>query len=117
MFGGFFCVLIRQNEVIKGHFLNYIDAGIAFFIVCSTVMTLGRVPVVKQILGFLGKHSMNIFLVHTFFYLIIWRKYVYYFEYAIITFIVLLSMSLAYSVILELAKDGGKKILKIFKKR
>lgn len=115
--GGALSCLIRQNAVVKEYYCNYVDAIVALFIVCSTVMTLGRVPIVNSILKFLGKHSMNIFLAHTFFYLIVWRKYVYYFKYAIVTFIILLGCSLAYSVILEFAKEGGKKFLKIFKKR
>ena len=99
------------------YFWNYVDAVVAFFIICSTVMTLGRVPIVSFMLRFLGKHSMNIFLAHTFFYMLVWRKYVYYFKYAILTFIILLGCSLVYSVILEFAKEGGKKFIKIFKKR
>lgn len=117
VFGGILCVLVRQNALVKDWFWNYVDAFIAFFIICVVVMTVGTVPVVKMVLEFLGKHSMNIFLVHTFFYMIVWRKYVYYFEYAIVTFLILLGISLVYSLVLEFAKDGVKKILKILKKK
>ena len=104
IFGSFLCVLIRQNAVVKEYFWNYADAAIAFFIICATVMSIGRVPVLNKVLMFIGKHSMNIFLVHTFFYLIVWRNYVYYFEYAPVTFLILLAASLAYSVVLEFLK-------------
>ncbi|MBQ8039950.1 MAG: acyltransferase family protein [Lachnospiraceae bacterium] len=115
--GSVFCVLIRQNALVKDWFWNYVDAFVAFFIVCTVVMTVGKVPGVRIVLKFLGKHSMNIFLVHTFFYMIVWRKYIYYFEYAIATFLILLALSLLYSVVLEFAKEGVKKFLKILKKK
>lgn len=115
--GSVLCILIRQNAVVKDFYWNYIDAVIAFVIVCITITTVGRVPIVNSILGFLGKHSMNIFLAHTFFYMIVWRKYVYYFEYAIVTFIILLGVSLLYSVVLEWIKTSVKKFLKILQKK
>lgn len=115
--GSVLSVLIRQNALVKDWFWNYVDAFVAFFLIGAIVMTLGTVPVVKTVLKFLGKHSMNIFLVHTFFYMIVWRKYVYYFEYAIATFVVLLGISLVYSVLLELVKKVVQKIFKILKKK
>lgn len=115
--GSILCVLFRQNSIVKGHFWNYADAIVAFFVICAVVMTVGKVPVIKTVLKFIGKHSMNIFLAHTFFYMIVWRKYIYYFEYAIVTLLILLGVSLLYSVVLELFKEGVKKILKILKKK
>ena len=115
--GSVLCVLIRQNALVKDWFWNYVDAFVALFLICATVMTVGRIQVVNTVLKFLGRHSMNIFLVHTFFYMIIWRKYVYYFKYAIATFLILLGLSLLYSVILELIKTGVKKIPKLFRKK
>lgn len=115
--GSVLCVLIRQNALVKDWFWNYVDAFVAFFLICATVMTVGTIPGVRGLLKFLGKHSMNIFLVHTFFYMIVWRKYVYYFEYAIVTFLILLGVSLLYSVVLELVKTGAKKIPKLFRKK
>ncbi|MBR3808161.1 MAG: acyltransferase [Lachnospiraceae bacterium] len=111
------CVMFRQNALIKAQFCNYADAVAAFFIICITATTVGNVPVLNSILKFIGKHSMNIFLVHTFFYMIVWRKYVYYFEPAIWTFLILLGVSLVYSVILEGCKSVIEKIIKIFTKK
>lgn len=115
--GSVLCVLIRQNAAVKEYFWNYADAFIAFFIICAVVMTVGKVPVIKTLLRFLGKHSMNIFLCHTFFYMIVWRNYIYYFKYAAVTFVILLGVSLLYSVLLELVKTGAEKILNFFKKK
>lgn len=115
--GSILCVLTRQNAAVKDYFWNYADAFIALFIVCAVVMTVGSVPVLNTVLRFLGKHSMNIFLCHTFFYLIVWRNYIYYFKYAAVTFLILLGVSLLYSVLLELVKAGTVKIFKLLKKK
>lgn len=40
-----------------------------------------RIPVINKILEFSGRHSMNIFLVHTFFRYIFFRDFIYGFKY------------------------------------
>ena len=95
------CILIRQNAVVKDYFADYVDAPIAFFLICFAVMLPGSIPGVKQILGFIGKHSMNIYLVHTFFYLILFRDFIYGFDHAGIIFVVLTVVSLGYAVALD----------------
>lgn len=115
--GSFFAVLIRQNALVRDRFWNYADAFIAFFIICAVLMTVGRVPVVNKVLGFIGKHSMNIFLVHTIFYMVAWRKYIYYFEYAVATFFILLGVSLLFSVVLEFVKKNIYKFIKFLQKK
>lgn len=115
--GGILSVLIRQNALVRENFWNYVDAFVAFFIICAVTMTVGRVPVLNKALGFIGKHSMNIFLVHTIFYVVAWRKYIYYFEYAAVTFLTLLGASLVFSVILEFLKKNILKFAKFLKKK
>lgn len=115
--GSVLMVLVRQNALVKDYFWNYADAFIAFFIICATTMTVGNVPVLNTVLKFLGKHSMNIFLVHTMFYMVAFRKYIYHFKYAAVTFVILLGVSLVYSVILETAKKGVEKIFEILVKK
>ena len=115
--GGYFSVLIRQNALVREMFWNYLDAIIAFFIICAVVMTVGRVPVLNKILGFIGKHSMNIFLVHTIFYMVAWRKYIYYFENALATFFILLTVSLLFSVVLEFLIENICKFTKFLQKK
>lgn len=105
------CILVRQNAVVKDYFLNYIDAPIAFFVICFAVILPGNVPGIKQVLGFIGKHSMNIYLVHTFFYLIIHRDLVYGFRYAGLIFAVLTVLSLGYAVILDGLKCLGGRLV------
>ena len=109
LMGFVLCVLIRQNAVVKDYLADYVDAPIAFFLICFAVMLPGSIPGVRQCLSFIGKHSMNIYLVHTFFYLILYRNFVYGFGHAGIIFVILLLVSLAYSVGLEMVKELFRK--------
>ena len=94
-------VFIRDNEFVKTNLIAPADALIAFVIILFAVDCIGFIPVIRTVAAFLGKHSMNIFFVHTFFYLILYRKYVYYFGYAPLTFLILLGLSLALSLAIE----------------
>lgn len=102
------CVFVRQKEIVLENFICIADAVITLFIVCMISVTIASVPGVKKVFAFIGHHSMNIYLVHTFFYMNIWRKETYQFKYAIVILIVLLAVTLLYSVILEGLKKLGK---------
>ena len=85
----------------------------ALFLVWLAAALLGSIPFAGKLLAFIGKHSMNIYLVHTFFYMTLWREFVYYFKYALITWLLLLTTCLLYSVLLEWLKKitGLNKLL------
>ena len=102
--GFILCVTIRQNYVVYETYVWLVDAPIAFFLVYLGAVLIGSVPVLGRIMMFIGKHSMNIFLIHSFFYMILWRDFIYQFKYAGITLLLLLACSLLYSVVLELLK-------------
>lgn len=104
------CILIRQNYMVHEYYINLADAPIALFLIFVAAALLGSVPLLGKALAFLGKHSMNIYLVHTFFYLILWRHYIYHFRYAYVTFLLLLAACLVYSAALEIAKRMVRKI-------
>lgn len=106
------CVLVRQNFAVHEHYLHVADAPIALFVVWVGGVLFGAVPVVSKVLEFIGKHSMNIYMVHTFFYMILWRNEIYRFEYAGLIFLALLAVSLVYSVVLETIKSLVIKISK-----
>ena len=110
------CVLVRQNYVVYQTYVAYVDAPIALFLVYFVCQVLGSIPVLRKLLGFIGKHSMNIYLVHTFFYMSLWRDFIYSFRYAGLIFIALLVTTLLYSVVLEFIKNNvfRKIFLKIF---
>lgn len=107
------CVLIRQNYVVYEYYVHLADAPIALFLTYIASVLIGSVPVLKQVFAFIGKHAMNIYLVHTFFYMALWQKYIYYFRYAWASFLLLLISCLIYSVLLEGLKKitGLKKLL------
>lgn len=95
-----FSVFARENEFVHENLLYLADGFIAFGIVLFAADFIAAVPVVRNVFAFLGKHSMNIFFVHTFFYLILYRDFVFRFRYAGVTFLILLALSLALSLVL-----------------
>ncbi len=97
-------VLFRQNYVVYNEFAYLVDAPIALFFSWFGARLLAVIPVVGNVLKFLGKHSMNIYFVHTFFYMAIYQEFIYSFKYAGVIFVVLVAVSLAYSVVLEVVK-------------
>lgn len=98
------CVVFRQNEFIHENYLFFADGVIAVFFLYFGGILLVRIPILSSLLQFIGKHSMNIYCVHTFFYLILWRQFIYQFKYAGVTLLLLLVCSLLYSVVLEFVK-------------
>lgn len=104
------CVVLRQNKFIQENYLHVVDGAVSLFLLFFAGILLGSVPVLKQILQFIGRHSLNIYLVHTFFYLLLWQKFIYSFRYAGLILLALLAVSLAYSVVLELLKKGMIKL-------
>ncbi len=102
-----FCVVLRQNYLIQEEYLAPVDALISLFVVWAVAVTLGTIPGVRKVFAFIGRHSMNIFLVHTFFYLSVFRAEIYYVKYAALILLVLLVVTLLYSMALEGVKKLG----------
>lgn len=109
------CIIVRQHPFIQDNYLFFVDAFISFFLLYFAGVLLAGIPVLSRILHFIGKHSLNIFLLHTFFYLTLWQEYIYYFKYAGITLLLLLGVCLAYSVALEFIKAMVLKIVRLLK--
>ena len=61
-----------------------------------------KIKIIKVIFIFIGKHSMNIFLVHSFISAYFLKQFIYSFEYGIFIFIVLMGLSVgcSYTIIL-----------------
>ena len=96
-----FSVFARENEFVQSNLLYLFDGIIAFVIVLFAADCIGFIPVIRKVFAFLGKHSMNIFFTHTFFYLILYREFVFHFRHAGITYLILLGCSLVLSLLLE----------------
>lgn len=91
----------RQNAWIGWKYLDFWDGFAAMYvIVISYIYILNGKWIVKG-LGFLGKHSMNIFLIHSFYRDVFFHEFTYSFYYAWLDYIVLMSISLVTSMVLE----------------
>ena len=90
-----------------GTYLNdvRVDGFFAFIIILIANEFIAAIPLVKKPLIFLGKHSMNIFMFHTFIYFYFIPNIIYSFKSSLLIFIVLLSICVVISVILEWLKD------------
>lgn len=73
------------------------------FIILFCVENIIQIKYVRTVLMFLGKHSMNIYLIHNFIRAIL-KNYIYACKHFALIVLVLLLVSLAFSVILELIK-------------
>lgn len=91
----------RQNAWIGCKYLDFWDGFAAMYvIVISYIYILNGKWIVKG-LGFLGKHSMNIFLIHSFYRDVFFHEFTYSFYYAWLDYIVLMAISLVTSIVLE----------------
>lgn len=91
----------RQNAWIGWKYLDFWDGFAAMYvIVLSYIYILNGKWIVKG-LGFLGKHSMNIFLIHSFYRDVFFHEFTYSFYYAWLDYIVLMAISLVTSLVLE----------------
>jgi len=107
-------ILVRQNYVVYQTYAAYVEAPIVLVIIFLACQLLGSIPFVDKSLGFIGRHSMNIYLVHTFFYMSLWRDFIYSFRHAGLIFLTLFITTLLYSIVLEFAKY--KMIVPLYRK-
>lgn len=107
-------ILIRQNFVVYQTYVAYVDAPMVLLVVYVACEVLGSITVLRKMLSLIGKHSMNIYMVHTFFYMSLWRSFIYSFKYAGLIFAALLITSLLYSIVLEFLKE--KVLYRFFQK-
>lgn len=90
------------------------DGIIGFMICIVTFEYISNIKYLNSSLKFIGKHSSNIFLFHTFIYYLYFKKFIYSFRYNILIFIVLLCICLIISICIEIAKG---KIFRIYEKK
>lgn len=91
----------RQNAWIGWKFLDFWDGFAAVYVIVFSYVYISDMKVINKVLEFLGKHSMNIFLIHSFFRDIFFHKFIYSFYYAWLDYLVLLFISLIASIALE----------------
>lgn len=85
--------------------VSYICDGIVpAYAVIYCYVILGEIPVLRNVLRFFGKHSMNIFLSHTFLRAYYLKDFIYGLKYPALIFAVLTVLSLLLSIIIDLIK-------------
>ena len=95
---------------------NQLRPFFAIAVICFSFIFLSRIPIIRNVLEFLGKHSSNIFMFHTFIYEIYFRSFIYGFRYSIVIYCVFVLLCLVISVCIEQLKrvSGFYKLLMIF---
>lgn len=99
-----FLLMIIREGPLKLKLYPFWDAVIPVALAWFCCEFFFFIPGIRQILWFLGKHSLNIFLVHNFIRNIWFYDFTYSFRYPVLIAAVLLCISLAISVIIELFK-------------
>lgn len=108
--------IIVYNRIEKNDFWELHYAVIPMFFIYFCKEYIVRIPVVKQILAFFGKHSLNIFLIHTFIRKTFFQDFTYSFEKFWLIALVLFAISLGISIVIEALKKLIRfdKIIKAF---
>ncbi len=97
----------RQNRIIPYFTGIAVDGLLALVISMLVIMLIRNLPVVNVVFSFLGKHSANMYMVHTFLFSYWFPQFIYAPKYAILIFLLLLLCSLAISIVLEFIKTKG----------
>lgn len=96
----FYCRLKTLNTPV----LAVWEGIIALLVISFANEFVCVIPVIKQILYYIGKHSMNIFLIHNFIRIVWYYDFTYSFKYAGLIVVILLCISLCVSIIIEFIK-------------
>ena len=91
----------RQNAWIGWKYLDFWDGFAAMYVIVNSYIYILNGKWIVKGLGFLGKHSMNIFLIHSFYRDVFFHEFTYSFYYALLDYIVLMAISLVTSIVLE----------------
>lgn len=94
---------LRQKTIYST--LQAVWDGIIPILTCYLIHAyLGRIPAINNLLSFIGKHSMNIFLIHNFIRILWYYDFTYSFRYWWLITIVLLTISIILSILVEQLK-------------
>lgn len=81
-----------------------IDAFLTVFLALSVISFCRLIKIQIKPFALLGKHSMNIYLIHTFLLMFFFPKFIFTSHFSLLIFFALLSESLIISMLLEIAK-------------
>ena len=105
-----YCLLTLAFTYIKVFWFPYfseinIDGLYALVIILIGYEYLEKIKYIKRILVFLGIHSMNIFMLHTFIFYYYFPKFIYMFKHVYLIFSVLLIICVILSILIEKLKS------------
>ena len=100
----FYVRISFSPKPVRDYTYEFNDNIVAAFLIYYLYDFIVDIPILRQILVFLGKHSMNMFLIHTFIRLTFLKSFVYSFRYFALVTLVVVIISLVLSVIIELIK-------------
>lgn len=106
---------LRQCYILPYFNGMRMDSFICLCIVLLSVLCIRIIPLQFKMIKFLGIHSMNIYLIHTFIFYYFFPDLIYSFKYPILIFLALLGSSLMLSFIIELIKKGIRQPLLVEK--
>lgn len=105
LFGGLigagYIIMLKYDRTVAWE-LNYGVIPLAF--ICFFRFCIIRIPVLNKILEFLGKHSMTMFLTHTFLRYNYLTDTIYSFGHFMLIFVIFFAMSLALALVLDFIK-------------
>lgn len=100
-------VVFRQSG-LSSYVFEIKDGVIPVFMIIYLYEFVQPIKIVNSILAFIGKYSMNIFLIHTVIRANCFRTFTYSFKYSLLIVAVLLIISLIIAVIIEKIKELTK---------
>ncbi len=80
------------------------DPYIAMLLSVAVAILTKKISCSMPVLSYLGKHSMNMYMVHTFIFAYFFHDFIYGFQFPVLIFLALLLSSLGVSFVLEYAK-------------
>ena len=97
------CIKIRQSGFGE-EFMDIMDGVVPAYVILFSYLYVVQIKYLRQVLMFLGKHSMNMFLTHTFLRAVWFDEYIYAWNNVALIVLVLTLTSLALSIVIEFLK-------------
>lgn len=97
-----FILVCRKDSTIL--YYTKIDGFFTIVVIQMIFEYLIQIKIIDKVFGFIGEHSFNIFLTHTFIYMYYFNDFIYSLSNPILIFMVLLISSLSISVMIEKIK-------------
>ena len=83
---------------------DLLEMLISVFTCVLVCLVVGKIPVVSTVMAFIGKHSMNMFLTHSFIFYYWFREFTYSFRYPALIVAVLVAETIVVSIVIEFLK-------------